>query len=63
MLILTRMKDQRIIINNGTVVVTVVEISGNSVKLGIDAPAEIPIHREEVQRRVDRREKERRVGT
>jgi carbon storage regulator len=57
MLILTRMKDQRIVINNGTVVVTVVEISGNSVKLGIDAPAEIPIHREEVQRRVDRREK------
>ena len=47
MLILSRKKNDRIIINDNINVV-VVEIRGDRVKLGIEAPREIPVHRHEV---------------
>jgi carbon storage regulator len=57
MLTLSRKINERIIIN-GNIVVTLVEIIGGSkVRLGIEAPAEISIHREEIQRIVDAEEK------
>jgi len=50
-LILTRKLGEGIVIGT-EVVVRVVEIKGGQVKLGIDAPHETPVHREEVHRRI-----------
>ena len=47
MLVLSRKKNESIIINND-IVVTVVEIRGDKVRLGIVAPKDVPVHREEV---------------
>ncbi len=47
MLVLSRKRDQQIIIGDG-IVITVVEIRGDKVRLGIEAPAEVPVHRKEV---------------
>jgi carbon storage regulator len=52
MLVLTRRKNQRIVIGEG-IVVTVVRIHGNTVRLGIEAPPEVPVHREEIARSLD----------
>lgn len=47
MLVLSRKKNERIVIGDN-VVITVVEIRGDRVRLGIEAPQEVPIHRSEV---------------
>lgn len=47
MLVLSRKKNESIVINND-ITVTVVEIRGDKVRLGIVAPKEIPVHRREV---------------
>lgn len=47
MLVLSRKKSQRIVID-GRVTVTILEVRGNTVRLGIEAPAEVTIHRQEV---------------
>jgi len=47
MLVLSRKKNESIIIND-RIKVTVVEIRGDKVRLGIEAPREVPIHRSEV---------------
>lgn len=47
MLVLTRRKDQRIIIGD-EIVVTVLEVKGDSVRIGIEAPRSVQVHREEV---------------
>ena len=47
MLVLTRRADQSIMIGHD-VVVTVLEVRGDQVRLGIRAPREIDVHREEV---------------
>lgn len=47
MLVLTRLRGQSIIINNN-VKVTVMGVNGYQVKLGIDAPKDVPVHREEI---------------
>ncbi|HMC66609.1 MAG TPA: carbon storage regulator CsrA [Gemmataceae bacterium] len=47
MLVLSRKKNESIVINNN-VTVTVVEIRGEKVRLGIVAPREVPVHRQEV---------------
>ena len=47
MLVLSRKKNESIIINDH-IVVTVVEIRGDKVRLGIDAPKEVSVHRREV---------------
>ncbi len=47
MLVLTRKVDESIIIGDN-IEVKVVEISGKSVKLGIEAPRELSVHRKEV---------------
>ncbi|MEO6807996.1 MAG: carbon storage regulator CsrA, partial [Isosphaeraceae bacterium] len=51
MLVLTRKVGERIMIGDG-IVVTVVRLHGDTIRLGIDAPANVPIHREEVARRL-----------
>jgi carbon storage regulator len=47
MLVLSRKKNESIVINNN-ITVTVVEIRGDKVRLGIVAPKEVPVHRQEV---------------
>lgn len=47
MLVLSRKKNESIHIGND-IVITVVEIRGDKVRLGIVAPLEVPVHRQEV---------------
>lgn len=47
MLVLGRKRDQSIRIGDD-IVVTVVEVRGGKVRLAIDAPRELPVHRDEV---------------
>ncbi len=53
MLVLSRQRDESIIIGDN-VVVTIVDIRGDKVRLGIDAPSEIPVHRREVYEAIQR---------
>ncbi len=47
MLVLSRKKNESIVINDDITIV-VVEIRGDKVRLGVDAPKEVPVHRQEV---------------
>lgn len=47
MLALSRKKDEAIIINNN-IEVTIIEVKGDQVKLGITAPKSVPVYRKEV---------------
>ena len=47
MLALSRKKGEALVINNN-IEVTILEIKGDQVKLGINAPKEVPIYRQEV---------------
>ncbi|MGE5507756.1 MAG: carbon storage regulator CsrA [Chitinophagales bacterium] len=51
MLVLTRKIDESIIIGDD-IRITVVEVRHDQVKLGITAPRDIPVHREEVYREI-----------
>lgn len=52
MLVLTRNEGEAIIID-GNIRVTVVRVDGNRVKLGIEAPDDVPVNREEIQELID----------
>ena len=53
MLVLSRHRDESIMIGDD-VVVTIVDIRGDKVRLGIDAPQAIPVHRQEVYDAIQR---------
>jgi carbon storage regulator len=53
MLVLSRQRDESIIIGDN-IVITVVDIRGDKVRLGIQAPTEIPVHRQEVYEAIQR---------
>jgi carbon storage regulator len=53
MLLLTRKLGQNIRIGDD-VTITIVEVKGNHVKLGIDAPPSVKVHREEIYERIQR---------
>jgi len=53
MLVLSRQRDESITIGDN-VVVTIVDIRGDKVRLGIDAPREVPVHRQEVYDAIQR---------
>ena len=55
MLVLSRKKNESIVINNDITVV-VVEIRGDKVRLGVEAPKEVPVHRREVYDAIKRAE-------
>lgn len=57
MLALTRKKGESLIINNN-VEVTVLEIRGDQVKIGISAPKEVPVYRKEVYLQIQQETKE-----
>ncbi|HOA52965.1 MAG: carbon storage regulator CsrA [Thermogutta sp.] len=56
MLVLSRQRDESIIIGDN-IVVTVVDIRGDKVRLGIQAPPEITVHRREVYEAIQREKK------
>jgi carbon storage regulator len=58
MLVLSRKKNESIIINDH-IVVTVVEIRGDKVRLGIDAPKDVTVHRREVYEAIQNQSKAR----
>ena len=47
MLVLSRKLGEKIVIN-GNIVVTVVKIDRNQIRIGIEAPQEVPVYREEI---------------
>ena len=51
MLVLTRRANQSIVIGDN-VVITVLEVRGDQVRIGIDAPRSVTVHREEVHREI-----------
>lgn len=53
MLVLSRKKNEAIVINNDITIV-VVEVRGDKVRLGIEAPKETPVHRKEVYDAIQR---------
>ena len=55
MLVLSRKKNESIVINNDITIV-VVEIRGDKVRLGVEAPKEVPVHRREVYDSIRRSE-------
>ncbi len=55
MLVLSRKKNESIVINDDITIV-VVEIRGDKVRLGVEAPKEIPVHRREVYDAIKRNE-------
>jgi len=57
MLVLRRKKNESIVINDDITIV-VVEIRGDRVRLGIEAPKDVPVHREEVWDKIHRKRRE-----
>ncbi len=55
MLVLSRKKNESIVINDN-IVVTVIDIRGDKVRLGFEAPNDVPIHRKEVYEAIKRSE-------
>ncbi len=55
MLVLSRKRGESIVIG-GSITVTVVEFRGDKVRLGISAPEEVPVHRQEVYEAIKRQE-------
>jgi len=47
MLVLSRKKDEKVVIGD-IVTVTIVEVRGDVVRIGVDAPKEVSVHRQEV---------------
>ena len=62
MLVLSRHRDQSIMIGDN-IVITVVDVRGDKVRLGIDAPQEVPVHRQEIYEAIKREnQKSSRLG-
>ena len=61
MLVLSRKKDEKIIIGDN-ITIMVIEIRGDKVRLGIDAPREVTVHRQEVYEAIQREQDEKQTG-
>jgi carbon storage regulator len=53
MLVLSRQRDESIVIGDN-VIVTIVDVRGDKVRLGIEAPREVSVHRREVYEAIQR---------
>lgn len=56
MLILSRKTNESIVID-GRITVKIVRVEGDVVKLGVEAPADVPVHRQEVYEEIQRNNK------
>lgn len=54
MLVLSRKKNESVVIADMAIEITVVEIRGDKVKIGIEAPESIAVHRREVYEAIER---------
>ena len=54
MLVLSRKKEESVLIADGLIKIVIVEIRGDKVRLGIEAPTDISVHREEVFNAIQR---------
>ena len=61
MLVLSRHRDESIMIGD-EIVITVVDIRGDKVRLGIDAPQDVPVHRQEVYEAIQREREKSSAG-
>ena len=61
MLVLSRKKDEKIIIGDN-ITIMVIEIRGDKVRLGIDAPREVTVHRQEVYEAIQREQDQQQTG-
>ncbi len=57
MLALSRKKDEAIVINNN-IEITIIEVKGDQVKLGISAPKSVPVYRKEIYAQIQEANKE-----
>ena len=48
MLVLSRHRDESILINGDEIKITIVDIRGDKVRIGIEAPSAVSVHREEI---------------
>ena len=62
MLVLSRQRDQTIVIGD-SIRVTIVDVRGDKVRIGVDAPRDITVHREEVSEAIQRELAEKQAGT
>ena len=53
MLVLSRKPGERIVIGED-IMITIVDVRGDRVRLGLQCPAHVPVHREEVRQRISR---------
>ena len=60
MLILTRKANETLIVGND-VTVTILGVKGNQVRIGVNAPKEISVHREEVYNRIKAEKQQQRI--
>lgn len=58
MLILTRRVGETLIIGENKTRVTVLGVRGHQVRIGVDAPRDVPVHREEVYHRIQNEKKD-----
>lgn len=56
MLVLSRKRDESFIIGDN-IVITIVDIRGDKVRVGINAPTNVPVHRQEVYEAIEREKK------
>ena len=61
MLVLSRRKDESIMISDN-IEITILDVRRNSVRLGITAPKEIPVHRREVYDAIQREKREKKAA-
>lgn len=52
MLVLTRSVGERLVIGDGEITLTILDVRGNQVRLGVDAPKNVAVHREEIFLRI-----------
>jgi carbon storage regulator len=62
MLVLSRQRDQTIVIGDN-IRITIVDVRGDKVRIGIDAPRDVAVHREEIYDAIQREVTEKKAGT
>jgi carbon storage regulator len=53
MLVLTRQRGETIIVD-GNIIITIIEVRGDKVRIGIEAPRDVSVHREEIYDEIQR---------